>query len=243
MSDAKKKVVAVVDDNRTDLTMAGLLIEKEGFEPALFESFSDLTAFLKAERERIGLVMLDVNMPGLTGIDMLKRLKREVGLRGVPVVMMTGDSSAETVKTSILNGAVDYIVKPIDPMIFEGKLKKLLKVDTGKQASDWVEYRLNQIKDAKVTLQVPGTLISLGELTLTIYSEYSVTPGSALVLDTTIFKEIGIMSVPTRVETCTPSSVGDGFNLKCAIIGLAEADLQKIRIFCRSLWRNNTSAA
>lgn len=243
MSTTDKMAIAVVDDNRTDLAMAGLLIEKEGFEPALFESFGALTDFMKAERERLCLILLDVNMPGLSGIDMLKRIKRGGPQKSVPVVMMTGDNSAETVKACVLNGAVDYMIKPLDPMVFEGKLKKILKPDNESQKSEWVEYRLNQMKDARVNLQIPGTVVSVGELGLTVFSQYSIAEGSVLVLDTLIFKDIGLQNIPVRVESVGPSALGDGFNLKCGIIGLAEGDLQKIRLFCRSLWRTNLTAS
>ncbi|HRK08763.1 MAG TPA: response regulator [Pseudobdellovibrionaceae bacterium] len=238
---SERGIVAIVDDNKTDVAIASLMIERHGLTPMHFDLFSDLTKFIRTARDQVKLILLDVNMPGLSGVDILKRLKRDPQYREIPIMMMTGDCSVDTVKVTITNGAVDYIVKPLDPMVFDGKLSRILQVDTSAAQKEWVEYRLNQSTNGRVSLQIPGTLVSVGELTMTVKSPMSALPGSVFSLDTSLFKDVSITSVPCRIEACTP--VDDEFVIKCSIVGLSEGDLQKIRIFCKSLWKTNLATA
>jgi two-component system phosphate regulon response regulator PhoB len=58
------------------------------------------------------LIMLDAMMPGLSGFEVLRRLKADVGMRGIPVIMVTAKGHERDVLSGLRGGAVDYIVKP-----------------------------------------------------------------------------------------------------------------------------------
>lgn len=231
--------IAVVDDNLSDLTIAGFLIEREGYQYKLFDSFAKLIPFLREQRDNVKMILMDVEMPGLSGIDILKRVKREPAFKTIPIVMMTGDSTASTVQKAISFGALDYLVKPLDPMIFEGKISKLLKNSKSEARQQWVEYRLSQIADRSVDLKVPATFISVGELSMTLTCEYDVAIGSIFIIETPFLKEIGLRSVPLKIESSVLMTGENNYELRCSVVGLPEADLQKIRILCKSLIRHN----
>ena len=65
-----------------------------------------------AGQERPDLILLDAMMPGLSGFEVLRRLKSDSTLRSIPVIMVTAKGHERDVLTGLRGGAVDYIVKP-----------------------------------------------------------------------------------------------------------------------------------
>ena len=63
-------------------------------------------------RERPDLILLDAMMPGLSGFEVLRRLKTDSNVRSIPVIMVTAKGHERDVLTGLRGGAVDYIVKP-----------------------------------------------------------------------------------------------------------------------------------
>ncbi len=71
------------------------------------------------------LVFLDLNMPGLSGFDVLAFLKREPRLNKVPVIVVTSDDQPESAKRAMEIGASAYVIKPISLDVLEDALKSL----------------------------------------------------------------------------------------------------------------------
>ena len=69
-------------------------------------------AIAMAARERPDLILLDAMMPGVSGFEVLRRLKGDSSLRSIPVMMVTAKGHERDVLTGLRGGAVDYIVKP-----------------------------------------------------------------------------------------------------------------------------------
>lgn len=69
-------------------------------------------AVTMATRERPDLILLDVMMPGLNGIEVLRRLKRDPALRATGVIMVTAKGHERDVLSGLNGGAIDYVVKP-----------------------------------------------------------------------------------------------------------------------------------
>ena len=65
-----------------------------------------------ANREMPDLILLDVMMPGLGGVEVLRRLKNDPALRAVPVIMVSAKGHERDVLSGLKGGAIDYIVKP-----------------------------------------------------------------------------------------------------------------------------------
>lgn len=63
-------------------------------------------------RERPDLILLDAMMPGLSGFEVLRRLKADAAVRSIPVIMVTAKGHERDVLTGLRGGAIDYIVKP-----------------------------------------------------------------------------------------------------------------------------------
>ena len=88
------------------------------------------TALNMTKHHQPDLILLDVKMPGLNGLQVLKLLKNNENrnVRGIPVLMITGVGNQEIMFQAKNMGAEDYIVKPFDEKIFLLKIKKYLKV-------------------------------------------------------------------------------------------------------------------
>jgi DNA-binding response OmpR family regulator len=69
-------------------------------------------AMILASRELPDLILLDVMMPGLGGVEVLRRLKNDPALRAVPVIMVSAKGHERDVLSGLRGGAIDYIVKP-----------------------------------------------------------------------------------------------------------------------------------
>jgi two-component system, chemotaxis family, chemotaxis protein CheY len=77
------------------------------------------------ETETINLILLDWNMPKLSGIDFLKQVRAMDKYKDLPIIMVTSEAAKFNVIEALKNGATDYITKPINLELFKSKLDKL----------------------------------------------------------------------------------------------------------------------
>ena len=77
------------------------------------------------ENQAIDLILLDWNMPRLSGIDFLKQVRAMDRYKDLPIIMVTSEAAKFNVIEALKNGATDYITKPIKLVLFKSKLAKL----------------------------------------------------------------------------------------------------------------------
>jgi two-component system chemotaxis response regulator CheY len=82
-------------------------------------------ALAQMEANSVNLVLLDWNMPKLSGIDFLKQVRAIDKYKDIPIIMVTSEAAKFNVIEALKNGATDYITKPINLELFKGKLAKL----------------------------------------------------------------------------------------------------------------------
>ena len=102
-------IVDDISDNRTILTRR---FQRRGFE--VVEADSGYVAIELIGRESFDLVLLDVMMPGIDGIETLKRIRSQKSASALPVIMVTAKSESENVVDALELGANDYVTKPVD---------------------------------------------------------------------------------------------------------------------------------
>ena len=121
--------IAIVED---DMIMQGVLkamLEHAGFEVVIFQDGAEALAAIPAVRP--DFIILDVNLPDMTGHDICRRLKQHPVLRDVPTIMLTGEARDLQQRVSGLEaGADDYLFKPIGPKVLLARIKALLKAGT-----------------------------------------------------------------------------------------------------------------
>jgi DNA-binding NtrC family response regulator len=102
--------ILAVDDNEEGLFALEQVLQKHGFNTVVAQSGAE--ALKKVETEAPDLILLDVNMPGLSGLDVVSQLKQDPWLRYIPVLLLTANDDLDGVVRGLDNGADDYIRKP-----------------------------------------------------------------------------------------------------------------------------------
>ena len=118
--------VLVVDDLKTNVRMLEQALAKDGY--TILTAFSGAEALLVVQRERPDLVLMDIRMPGRDGIEVCRQLKHDSATRLMPIVLMTGFSSAEDRIGAIEAGADDFLAKPVDVAELRARVKSLVRL-------------------------------------------------------------------------------------------------------------------
>lgn len=105
-----QKRILVVDDDKMNLMRTKMILDKS-YEVVLVESGRE--ALDKLKREKIDLILLDIAMPGMDGIETFQHMKEDSV--EVPVIFLTASGYEDDVKNAIKLGAVNYLKKPFRP--------------------------------------------------------------------------------------------------------------------------------
>ena len=117
--------VTVLDDEPLVLEMILELLSDAGFDP---KGYPDGRSGLEAiRREPPDLVLLDVNMPGIDGIEVCRRLRADPATARLPIVMLTGLTSEADTLLGFDVGADDYVTKPWNPRTLVARLRAVLQ--------------------------------------------------------------------------------------------------------------------
>src|SRR3954463_6651877 len=120
--DRMRARVLVVDDDPALAEMLGIVLRSEGFQPSFVaDGERALTAFRDA---RPDIVLLDLMLPGMSGIDVCRAIRAESGL---PIVMLTAKSDTVDVVLGLESGADDYVVKPFKPKELIARVRARLR--------------------------------------------------------------------------------------------------------------------
>ena len=121
----KSMSILVVDDYKTMLRIIRNLLKQLGFENV--DEATDGSAALQKMRERpYGLVISDWNMEPMTGLQLLKEVRADNGLKETPFIMVTAESKTENVVTAKQAGVSNYIVKPFNAETLKTKLTAVI---------------------------------------------------------------------------------------------------------------------
>ncbi|MCP4601883.1 MAG: response regulator [Proteobacteria bacterium] len=123
--------ILIVDDTETMRLYEHMLLSGQGYDLEMAEN--GVEALKKIEENRPDLVLLDIMMPKMDGIECCRRIKTEETTREIKVVMVTTKSEYEKVKEAFAAGCDDYVTKPINRVELLSKLKELLKFSELKQ--------------------------------------------------------------------------------------------------------------
>jgi two-component system phosphate regulon response regulator PhoB len=126
MNDRK---VLIVDDEFAIRDMLRMALEIAEFDCLEADNIQD--AFTLVVDQRPGIILLDWMLPGGSGLELLRRLKREETTRDVPVIMLTAKTAEDNVIQGLDVGADDYITKPFSPRELIARIKALLRRASG----------------------------------------------------------------------------------------------------------------
>ena len=117
--------VLIVDDYKTMLRIVSNLLKQLGFQNVA-EATDGGMAIEMLRKEPYGLVISDWNMEPMTGIELLRQVRADAGLKATPFIMVTAESKVENVQTAVAAGVNNYIVKPFNADTLRAKIEKVL---------------------------------------------------------------------------------------------------------------------
>ena len=113
--------IAYIEDNPANLKFMKKVFEKE-FACDLLTANDGVQGLEMVKQMRPALVLLDINLPGMNGLEILNNLKNDAQTRQIPIVMVSANAMSESISKAMEAGASGYLTKPIDVK----KLKEML---------------------------------------------------------------------------------------------------------------------
>jgi len=123
-----RETVLVVDDEEDILELVKYNLEKEGYTVVGVTTGED--ALAAARRKVPDVLVLDLMLPGVDGLEVCRRLKADETTRHIPIIMLTAKGSEADIVTGLELGAADYVTKPFSPRVLTARLKAVLRRDT-----------------------------------------------------------------------------------------------------------------
>jgi class 3 adenylate cyclase len=118
-------LVLIVDDNSINRYMLSKHVTQIGH--AVETASNGREALQMVRNKKFDLVLLDIEMPELDGNAVLEAMKADRNLRGIPVIMVSGEDTIDSVVHCIENGAEDYLVKPFNPVILNARVNACME--------------------------------------------------------------------------------------------------------------------
>jgi len=154
--------ILVIDDLPENIFMLQDRLENEGFD--VITAYDGTTGIEKALSELPDLILLDIMMPDITGIEVCKYLVSEPNTQHIPIILVTAKSGAEDTKEGLEAGAFDYIKKPFNRIELMARIKSALKLSEANKLYLNSEKRNTYaatVVTANHKIKQPLTLLSL----------------------------------------------------------------------------------
>lgn len=150
-----KQKILIIDDEPDIRDVLKITLECEGFE--VFEAKDGVEGLEKVHKTSPDLVILDYKMPKMDGHEVCQILKKDILLRHMPIIMLTGKGETQDKVKGINAGADDYLVKPFEPQELVARIKMIVR----RSARDL---------DANPLSRLPGNVTIMNELEAAIHS-------------------------------------------------------------------------
>jgi two-component system chemotaxis response regulator CheY len=124
----KNTTVLIVDDARVARQIVKNMLTGMGFERFL-EADSGITAMDVLQKNTVHLVLSDWNMPGMSGIELLKKVRATPKLKAVPFIMVTAERMDSNIVEAVQAGVTGYIKKPFGATELEKKIRQAFKLE------------------------------------------------------------------------------------------------------------------
>lgn len=129
-----KERILIVDDEEDILELVRYNLDKEGYQTTCVKSAEEAQQAIKVEIP--DLIVLDLMLPGMDGLDMCRLLKRNPATEHISIVMLSAKGSEADVVSGLELGADDYISKPFSPRVLIARLKNVLRRKREAPSSD-----------------------------------------------------------------------------------------------------------
>lgn len=127
MAEKKKKLkILIIDDDELIREVVKLALNNADFEAIALEAPSLAPTVVKQTKP--DLILLDLYMPEVNGLDLMRKLQGDPATKKVPVIVFTGSNETVDVISAVQAGAYEYVAKPIDGEALIAKIRKVLNL-------------------------------------------------------------------------------------------------------------------
>ncbi|WP_437761524.1 response regulator [Sorangium sp. So ce281] len=119
------KKILLVEDSSTVRQQVGILLSGAGYGTLEADNGRDAVAAVAAHKDGLAMIIADVNMPVMNGIEMIQSLRDKGLAPGVPILMLTTEGQPELIEKARKAGAKGWIIKPFKPDLLLAAVKKL----------------------------------------------------------------------------------------------------------------------
>ncbi|MCX7913359.1 MAG: response regulator [Thermodesulfovibrionales bacterium] len=117
--------ILVVDDCQTTRKILSLYLKAKGFD--VIPAENGLDAIEKLASHEVNLILSDLNMPFMDGLELIKTLKADPNMAHIPILMVTTEADPEERQKAMEAGASEYLVKPVTAEMVARSIKNILK--------------------------------------------------------------------------------------------------------------------
>jgi sigma-B regulation protein RsbU (phosphoserine phosphatase) len=156
--------IMIVDDNLTNQLIILRILENAGYKDLLTASSAkELFTHLKMDTPNtqelpVDLILLDMMMPSIDGVEACRRIQEQSHLRDIPIVFVTAMGDSNKMAEALDAGAIDYVMKPINKIELLARIRSALRL---KYEKNWHKERDKHIKsELELAKQVQGSVLS-----------------------------------------------------------------------------------
>jgi DNA-binding response OmpR family regulator len=149
-------LILVVDDEPKIVQLVRDYLERAGF--AVSTAHDGREALMRARQERPDLIVLDLGLPGLDGLEVTRRLRRD---SGVPIIMLTARHEETDKVVGLELGADDYVTKPFSPRELAARVRAVLRRDAGEADAEVVRAGDVVLDIPRLRAEISGRVVTL----------------------------------------------------------------------------------
>jgi class 3 adenylate cyclase len=232
---AASSQILVVDDNLSNRDLLSRRLMREGFRVTAVESGE--AALAATAVDSFDLVLLDMMMPGLSGFEVLCRLKADARTRHVPVIMISALDELDSAVRCIAAGAEDYLPKPFNPVVLRARVgaslekKRLLdELRVEKERSEALLLNIlphsvvERMRRGEVVIadRIPEATVLFSDLVDFTAISASLAPEETVKLLGALFSQFDNLAICHGLETI--KTIGDGYMVTSGILGEASPE-------------------
>lgn len=163
-----KATILAVDDEEDILELVRFHLSREGYEVLCAETGEQ--AWQEIQKQPIDLLILDLMLPGIDGLELTRQIKNNAKTRAVPIIMLSAKGEESDIVTGLELGADDYVTKPFSPRVLLARVRTVIRRNFLPSQKDETEIRIHglSIDRSRRSLALYGKPVDL------TYTEFEV---------------------------------------------------------------------
>jgi len=155
----EKQSILIIEDDEDIVELLSYNLAREGFE--VYESHNGETGLALATQKRPSVILLDLMLPGLQGLEVCRQLKQREESRTIPVIMVTAKGEESDVVVGLEMGADDYVVKPFRIREMAARIRAVLRRRRQPDAAESIRVGPLVIDSARHEVELDGQSLAL----------------------------------------------------------------------------------